>query len=90
MANVFANVALRCVWYLECSAHFARDVRAFCILCVQFLDLCVKFEKEAKFWKSKQFKKTTNYCQALHNNTKQEQIITQLYRNIIFIAFNYL
>ncbi len=34
----------------ECSAWFCKRCEAFCILCVQFLDLGVKFwKKEAKF-----------------------------------------
>ncbi len=50
MAKVFAFEMH--LWYFEWSASFYKRCDSVCILCVQFLDLYVKFwKKEAKFWK---------------------------------------
>ncbi len=46
MAKVFANVCFCDI--LNAVHRFARDGRHFA-LCVQFLDLCLKWEKKAKF-----------------------------------------
>ncbi len=37
-----------CLSYFECSASFCKRCEAFCILCVQFLDLSVKKKEKKK------------------------------------------
>jgi len=47
MPKVFAFEV--CLWSIECSASFCTICETFCI-CVQFLDLCVKFWKCVSSW----------------------------------------
>ncbi len=62
MSKVFANVAFEmCLWYFEMQRFIFQEMWGILHLCEQFLDLCVKFEKEASF---------ENLCKQLKNPCK--------------------